>query len=77
MARKTYPVPCKILEDSITTAIRPTVRALDGFYAEIRTSGQVEIDGKIYAWDITTAEVYLPCVSDTSSVPLFPDAIGR
>jgi hypothetical protein len=55
---------CEILEDSITTVIRPTMRALGGFHAEVRTSGQVQIDGKIYGWNVTTPGVFLRCVSD-------------
>jgi hypothetical protein len=78
MAHEAAYLSCDIVEGSVivTVRLRPVVRSSTAYRADVRSSGFVQIAGEVYRWETVTYAVDLTRVSDTSSVPLFPDEIG-
>lgn len=62
MATETQSPEYKVIEESVVVH---RVAQKDGeFYVEVRTSGWVQIDGKVYAWETVAKDIPLKRISD-------------
>jgi hypothetical protein len=62
MATETQSPEYKVIEES--TVVYNVAQKDGGLYIEVRTSGWVEIDGKVYSWDTVAKDIPLNRISD-------------
>jgi hypothetical protein len=62
MATETHFPEYKVIEENVVVH---RVAQKDGeLYVEVRTSGWVQIDGKVYSWDTVAKDIPLKRISD-------------